>query len=218
MVKNHIVPAILVKKKSDLVKRLRGAAPYCQRAQIDIIDGKFANNKTIGSRSIKGVRTKLKLEIQLMVKDMDKYVDEFIKLRPWMIIFHVESCRNKKHVDELIKKIKKAKIKAGIGLSPKTPASKVKPFLKKIDLVLVMTVKPGWGGQKFIKKMLPKIKQIRKWDKNIDIEVDGGIKPGTACLASKAGANVFAAGGAIHKAKDIKKAVQQLKNDVRCMT
>ncbi|MBW3002352.1 ribulose-phosphate 3-epimerase [Candidatus Woesearchaeota archaeon] len=218
MVKKHIVPAILVKKKSDLVKKLRGAAPYCQRVQIDIIDGKFANNKTIGPKSIKGVRTKLKKEIQLMVKDMDKYVDAFIKQKPWMIIFHIESCKNKKHVDELIKKIKKAKIKAGIGLSPKTPASKVKPFLKKIDLVLVMTVKPGWGGQKFIKKMLPKIRQLRKWDKKIDIEVDGGIKPGTACLAAKAGANVFVAGGAIYKAKSIKSGVQQLKNDVRCMT
>jgi ribulose-phosphate 3-epimerase len=215
MVKNHIVPAILVKKKSDLVKKLRGAAPYCQRAQIDIIDGKFANNKTIGSKSIKGIRTKLKQEIQLMVKDMDKYVDEFIKLKPWMIICHIESC---KKPDELIKKIKKAKIKVGLALNPKTPASKIKKYLKKIDLVLVMTVKPGFGGQKFIKKMLPKIKQIRKWDKNIDIEVDGGIKPGTACLAKKAGANVFVAGGAIYKAKSIKTGVQQLKNDVRCMT
>jgi len=216
MVKNHIVHAILVKSRNALVDRLKKVRPYVKRVQIDIIDNKFAKNKTIGPKSI--VKTKLKTEIQLMVKDVDKYVDDFIKLKPWMIIFHIESCKNKKHAEEIIKRIKKAKIKAGIALNPKTKASKVKPFLKKVDLVLVMTVKPGWGGQKFIKKMLPKIKQIRKWDKNIDIEVDGGIKPGTACLASKAGANVFAAGGAIHKAKDIKKAVQQLKNDVRCMT
>lgn len=214
MVKKHIVPAILVKTKKDLVRKLRSAAPYCQRVQIDIIDGKFAKNKTIGPNSLKGVRTKLKQEIQLMVKDMDSYVDAFIKLKPWMIICHIESCKN---TGKLIQKIKKAKIKVGLALNPETSADKIRPFLKKIDLVLAMTVTPGFGGQKFIKKVLPKIKQIRKWDKNIDIEVDGGIKIGTACLASRAGANVFVAGGAIYKAKNIKTAIKQLRNDARCM-
>jgi len=213
----HIVHAVLVKSRKALVDRLKKVSPYVKRVQIDIIDNKFAKNKTIGSQSLKNVKTKLKLEIQLMVKDVDKYVDDFIKLKPWMIIFHIESCKNKKHAEEIIKRIKKAKIKAGIALNPKTRASKVKPFLKQVNQVLVMTVKPGFGGQKFMNSVLPKIKQIRKWNKTVDIEVDGGIKQGTACLASKAGANVFAAGGAIHKAKDIKKAVQQLKNDAKCM-
>ena len=216
MVKNHIVHAILVKSRKALVNRLKKVKPYVNLVQIDIIDGKFAKNKTIGPKSCKGIRAKA--EIQLMVKDVDKYVNDFIKLKPWMIIFHIESCKNKAHVNELIKKIKKAKIKAGIALNPKTKAVKIKPYLKKVDQVLVMTVKPGFGGQRFIKKMLPKIRKIRKWNKNIDIEVDGGVKVGTVCLAKKAGANVFAAGGAIYKAKDIKTAVQQLKNDARCMT
>lgn len=217
MVKKHIVPTILVKSKKELVKRLRKAGRYVNRVQIDIVDGKFAPNKTIGPASFKGVRTKLKTEIQLMVEDMDKYVDAFIKLKPWMIIVHIEGCKNAKHVNELITRIKKAKIKAGIGLKPATPASKVKPFLKKIDLALVMTVHPGFYGKPFLPKMLPKIRQIRKWDKNIDLEVDGGIHLGTACRAAKAGANVFCAGSFVFKAKDIKKAIQQLKDDVRCM-
>ncbi|MBW2986022.1 ribulose-phosphate 3-epimerase [Candidatus Woesearchaeota archaeon] len=216
MVKNHIVHAILVKSKKALVERLKKVRPYVKRVQIDIIDNKFAKNKTIGPKSM--VKTKLKTEIQLMVKDVDKYVNDFIKLKPWMIIFHIESCKNAKHVNELIKKIKKAKIKVGIALNPKTKASKVKPYINQVDQILVMTVKPGWGGQKFLKKMLPKIRQIRKWNKNINIEVDGGVAVGTLCLAKKAGANVFAAGGAIHKAKDIKTAVHQLKNDAKCMT
>jgi len=218
MVKKHIVPAILVKSRKELVKKLKKAEKHASRVQVDIVDGKFAPNKTIGPASYKGVKTKLKTEIQLMVKDMDKYVDAFIKTRPWMIIVHIEGCKNAKHVNELIKQIKKAKIKVGIGLKPGTPASKVKPFLKKIDLVLVMTVHPGFYGKPFLPKMLPKIRQIRKWDKNIDVEVDGGIHLGTACLCARAGANVFVSGSFIYKAKDIKKAIQQLKNDVKCMT
>lgn len=213
----HIVHAVLVKRRKDLVDRLKKVGPYVKRVQIDIIDGKFAKNKTIGPKSLKNIRTKLKFEIQLMVKDVDKYVNSVLKLNPWMIIFHIESCRNPLHVVQVIEKIKQSKVKVGIALNPKTPASRVKPYLKLVNQVLVMTVKPGFGGQKFIKSVLPKIKQVRKWNKRIDIEVDGGIRQGTACLASKAGANVFAAGGAIHKAKDIKKAVQQLKNDAKCM-
>lgn len=218
MVKHHIVPAVLVKTKKDLVNKLRKAEPYFSRAQIDIIDGRFANNKTIGANRFKGIKTRLRLEIQLMVEDVDKYVDEFIKLMPWMITFPVESCKNAGHINELIKKIKKAKIRAGISLNPETPANKVKPFLKNVDLVLVMTVHPGFGGQAFMKNMIPKIKQIREWDKNMDLEVDGGIKVGTACLASRAGANVFVAGGAIYKAKNIKTGLQQLVKDAKCMT
>jgi ribulose-phosphate 3-epimerase len=118
----------------------------------------------------------------------------------------------------VIDKIKSSRIKVGIALNPKTPASRIKSYLKLVDQVLVMTVKPGFGGQRFMKKMLPKIRLLRKWNKSIDIEVDGGVKVGTACLAATAGANVFAAGGAIHKAKDIKKAVQQLRKDAKCMT
>jgi ribulose-phosphate 3-epimerase len=216
--KVHIVHAVLVKSRKALVERLKKVSPYVKRAQIDIIDGKFANNKTVGPKSLKGIRTKLKLEIQLMVKDVDKYVAAFVKHRPWMIIFHVESCKSPAHVVQVIDKIKSSRIKVGIALNPKTPASRIKSYLKLVDQVLVMTVKPGFGGQRFMKKMLPKIRLLRKWNKSIDIEVDGGVKVGTACLAATAGANVFAAGGAIHKAKDIKKAVQQLRKDAKCMT
>ena len=217
MVKNHIVPAVLVKTKKDLMNRLRRAAPYFSRVQVDIIDGKFAKNRTIGANSLKGVRTKLKLEIQLMVKDVDKYVDEFIKLKPWMITFPIESCKDAKHINELIKRIKKARIKAGISINPETPTHKIKPFLKKIDLALVMTIHPGFGGQSFLPETVPKIRHVRKWDKNIDLEVDGGIHIGTACIAARAGANVFVAGGAIYKAKNIKTGLKQLIRDAKCM-
>ena len=215
MVKKHIVPAILVKSRKELLDRLKRAEKHVSRVQVDIVDGKFAKNKTIGPKSFKGIRTKLKLEIQLMVRDVDKYVDDFIRLKPWMIIFSIECCKDP---EETIKKIKKANIKVGISLNPRTSAVKIKPFLKKIDLALVMTIHPGFMGRPFIPKMLAKIRLIRTWDKKIDIEVDGGIHLGTACLCARAGANVFVSGSFIYKAKDIKKAIQQLKDDVRCMT
>ncbi|MBD3303980.1 ribulose-phosphate 3-epimerase [Candidatus Woesearchaeota archaeon] len=218
MVRHHIVPAILVKTKKDLMNRLRRAAPYFSRAQIDIIDGRFAKNRTIGANALKNVKTKLKLEIQLMVKNVDKYVEKFLKLKPWMITFPFESCRDAKHINELIKKIKKSKIKVGISINPETPAHKIKPFLKKIDLALVMTIHPGFSGQPFLPETVPKIRHIRKWDRKIDLEVDGGIHVGTACITAKAGANVFVAGGAIYKAKDIKTGLKQLRKDAKCMT
>jgi len=90
-----IAPAILVKSRKQLVSRLKKVEKYVKRAQVDIIDGKFAPNKTISARALKGVKTKLKLEIQLMVKNPKKHIKEFIKLKPWMIIFHIESCKGK---------------------------------------------------------------------------------------------------------------------------
>ncbi len=114
--------------------------------------------------------------------------------------------------DELIKK---AGIKAAIALKPETPAGRIKPFLNKIDQVLVMTVHPGFYGGKFLPKMLPKIKQIRRWSRKIDIEVDGGIRPGTAKQCAKAGANIFCAGSFIFKSKNIKTSIEELKKDIR---
>ncbi|MEM4263338.1 MAG: ribulose-phosphate 3-epimerase [Candidatus Woesearchaeota archaeon] len=212
---NQIIPTILVKNKKELVKKLKKVERYVQRAQIDIIDGKFASNKTIGPQSFKELRTKVKTEMHLMVKDADSYVTDFIKIKPWMIIIHIESCRNKKHINALITQIQKAGIKAAIALKPETPAAKIKPFLKKIDQVLVMTVHPGFYGGKFLPKMLPKIRQIRKMSRKIDIEVDGGIRPGTAKLCKKSGANIFCSGSFIFKAKNIKTAIEELKKDIK---
>ena len=209
-----IVPAILVKSRKELVNRLKKVEKYAKRAQIDIIDGKFAPNKTISAKALKGVRTKLKLEIQLMVKNPKKHIKEFAKLKPWMIIFHIESCKSKKEALECIQMIKKAKIKPSIALNPDTSAAKIKPYLKLVDQVLVMTVYPGFMGKPFVPKTLGKIRTIRSWSKK-PIEVDGGIHVGTAKRAAKAGATVFVAGSAIFGKKDIKKSIIALRKDVR---
>jgi len=209
-----IVPAILVKTRKQLVTKLKKVEKHAKRAQIDIIDGKFAKNKTISARSFRGLRTKLKLEIQLMVKNPLKHIEKFAKLKPWMIIFHIESCKNKKEVLECIKMIKKAKIKPSIAINPNTPTVKIKPYLKLVDQILVMTVHPGFMGRPFVTKTLRKIRTIRSWTRK-PIEVDGGIHIGTARKAAQAGANVFVAASAIFGKKDIKKSINDLRKDVR---
>jgi ribulose-phosphate 3-epimerase len=210
MLKHQIVPAILVKDKKALISRLKDVHGLVNKVQIDIMDNKFVRNKTIQLDSFKDLKTKLKLEIHLMVKDPISYVDVCKKVKASLVIFHIESCKNKKEVLEVINKIKKNKMKIGIAINPETSSAKVKPFLKKINQVLVMTVNPGFGGQGFISPALKKVKSLRKSNRKIDIEVDGGINLDTINKASSAGANVFVAGSAVFGKNDKRKAIDEL--------
>ena len=207
MPKLIIAPALLCKTKYELQKKLKIAGPFVTRAQIDVMDDEFVPNITIQD-SI-DVETKLKLEIQLMVKDPESYLTHFPQA--WMFIFHYESLKSSKKIKDLIKKIRKMKKKVGIAVNPETKPEKIKPFLDLVDLVLIMTVNPGFGGQKFLSYTLPKIRKLRHWNKSIDIEVDGGINNETAAKAVQAGANVLVAGSSLFKAKDFGKAVKELK-------
>jgi len=215
--KIEVIPSILVRTSDKLRSQLKKISKYFEKVQIDIADGKFVGNKTIQAASFKGIKPKIKLEVHLMVKNPEKYINDWKKVGAKSLIFHYEACRNEKKVNEVIGKIKKNKMKIGIALNPRTSAKKIKPFLKKVDTVLLMTVNPGWQGQKFLMSQLKKIRQIRKWNKKIDIEVDGGLKPGTACLAAKAGANKLVAGSFVVRHKSVRKALDELKKDVRCL-
>ena len=147
-----------------------------------------------------------------MVKNPEKYVEQSSQLGVWMFIFHYEAAKD---INELIAKVRKKKMKVGIAINPETSATVIKKYLKKIDQILVMTVIPGFSGQKFIPGVLEKVKQIRKWNKKVNIEVDGGMDVETIDLAKKAGANVFAVGSAIFASKDIKKSIKELE---KCLT
>jgi len=217
MAKNQssIVPAFLCKNKQDFLKKLKRVAPHVKRIQYDIMDNEFVKNKTVQPKEFRDLKTKVKIESQLMVKDPHNYLLDCCKMNSWMIIFHYESYKNENKIKSFINQIKAHKMKVGIAINPKTPAKKIKPFLKLVDLVLVMTVKPGFGGQKLIPSTLSKIKLIRKWNKTIDIEVDGGINSNTANSAFKAGANIFVAGNAIHKAKTIKQGIKKIKQQFK---
>lgn len=181
---------------------------------LDVMDGHFVPNITFGAPVIKTVRkyTEKPFDVHLMISDPLKYAEDFINAGADIITFHIECDSD---IDETISKIKSANVKAGLVIKPNTPASAVFPYLDKIDLVLVMTVEPGFGGQSFMADMLPKVKQIKDEAKKLGIdmpvEVDGGIGESTIAQAYEAGVDICVAGTAVFKADDATKAIENLK-------
>lgn len=181
---------------------------------IDVMDGHFVPNITIGipvTASIKKV-TKLPLDVHLMIENPEKYALDFIKAGADILTFHYEAMENDGKVLELIRFIKENNCKAGLSIKPKTQPEKILPFLKEVDLLLVMTVEPGFGGQKFMEDCAQKIKFIRKnAPSSLIIQVDGGINADTGRICRNYGANSLVAGNYIYKSADIKSAIAALK-------
>ena len=177
---------------------------------IDVMDAKFVPPKTFSANDIKKIKTKLPLDVHLMVERPIKegYIDDFADAGAAIITIH-EECKD--NIDEAIKAIKDKRLKAGISLKPETPLIKIKPYLGKVDMVLIMSVNPGYSGQKFIPEVLGKVKELRKLKPKLDIEIDGGINAETAPLAVKAGVNILVAASAIFGKKDRKKAIDDLR-------
>lgn len=214
MPKPQIIPAILARSKKDASRRIQIAQKFAKKVQIDIIDGRFAPNTTV-KPSAYAKKSKLKFEFQLMVKNPEDFVHDIVKIpQSSLLIFHIEAAKSKERVLALIEHCRFHNLSVGIALNPRTPASKIKPYIKLVDHVLVMTVNPGFMGQKFIDQS-KKIRQIRNWNRKIDIEVDGGIHHNTAKSCRKAGANLFVVGSALFKAKDPKKAFADLRKEVK---
>jgi len=205
-----IAPSILAADFGILkeeIKRVEEAG--ADMIHIDVMDGHFVPNITIGPLVIRDIRkiTNLPLDAHLMIKEPSKYISEFRKAGSDIITIHAES---EKNIGALLSKIKSLGIKAGISLRPKSSINLLRKYLRIIDMVLIMTVEPGFGGQAFMKEMLPKIKELRKIYDG-DIEVDGGINKNSAKEVIKAGANILVAGTSVFKAKNIKKAVKDLR-------
>jgi len=177
---------------------------------IDVMDGHFVPNITMGPLVVKAVKkcAKRPLDVHLMIENPDKYIEAFAKAGADIITIQVEASTDIARDIELIKKYGS---KPGLVVNPETAIDKVFPYLDKIDMVLVMSVHPGFAGQKFMAEVLPKIKQLRE-KTDIDIEIDGGINLETAPLAIQAGANVLVAGSAIFYSKDYKQVINKLKN------
>ncbi|MEM4242393.1 MAG: ribulose-phosphate 3-epimerase [Candidatus Woesearchaeota archaeon] len=207
----EIVPSLLCKTREEFLAKLRRIEPFVKKTQFDIMDNKFVPNRTVQPKEFKGLRTSLAVECHLMVKDPADYLSDCCRMNAKMAIFHYESYKNPKKIISFISQIRAHKLKAGIAINPNTPAEKIRQFLGLVDLVLVMTVKPGFGGQKLIPATLKKVAKIRKWAPKLDIEVDGGINKDTAPLAVKAGANILVAGNAIHKAKTVPEGLAAIK-------
>ncbi len=176
----------------------------------DVMDGHFVPNITFGPLVIKALRksTNLTLDVHLMIENPDEYIKVFKQAGSDIITVHIEALKEPRSV---IQQIKNLGLKAGISINPPTPIDKIEPILDIVDMVLIMTVNPGFGGQKFISSCIPKIKKLRQKFSG-DIEVDGGINNETAMTSIRAGANIIVAGTYLFKSKNVKEAVQKLKN------
>ena len=189
---------------------------------IDVMDGKFVENNTSKkmfqyANDIKHI-SNTPLDVHLMVEDVRSYIEDYIVLEPDIITFHIEAIRNEEEIKNLIKYIKENNIKVGLAVSPKTQIEQVYPFLNEIHMVLIMSVEPGYGGQKLIPETLEKTKRLKEYcEKNtidIDIEMDGGIYLSNCKSVKEAGVNIIVAGSAIlHAEEGYEGAIKELKKN-----
>ena len=198
------------------VKKVEEAG--CEYLHIDVMDDHFVPNLTLGPNIVKSLRKDVNMvfDAHLMIENPDMYIKDFAEAGCDIIVVHQEAC---KHLHRTIQNIKSYNIKAGVALNPATPIETIKHILKDVDMVLIMTVNPGFGGQSFIDSMIDKIRELKaivvEQNLNIDIQVDGGIKPSNVADVVKAGANVIVAGSAIFNSSDIKETVIEFRKNAK---
>ena len=182
---------------------------------LDVMDGTFVPNISFGAPVISAIRksTEAVFDVHLMIVDPQRYIDDFVKAGADIITIHYESCDDPLSV---VKYIKSKGVRASVSIKPATPVDVLYPMLDELDMVLIMTVEPGFGGQKLIPETVEKVRALRKYldgkGMKLDIEVDGGVTPENLSTLTEAGANVIVAGSAIFKAADPEKVVKEMKN------
>ena len=178
---------------------------------VDVMDYHFVPNLTIGAPVVSSLHKYIPdafLDVHLMVENPEKYVVDMAKAGANQFTFHIEATNNS---DSLIESIHKAGMRAAIAVKPKTPIDSIYPYLDKVEMILVMTVEPGFGGQKFMADMMPKIQEIRKRNQKIDVQVDGGLNAETVKTCAEAGSNCIVAGSFVFGASDWKVVIDQLR-------
>ena len=214
-----IAPSLLSANFSNLekdIKMLESGGAHL--LHIDVMDGHFVPNITIGPVVVEAINevANIPLDVHLMIEDPGYYVDAFIDAGAYYLTVHVEAAL---HLHRVIQKIKSRGIKAGVSLNPHTPLSSIENILQDIDLVLIMSVNPGFGGQSFIPNSLEKIKKLKKMliendASHIEIEVDGGIKLENIKAAADAGCDIFVSGSGIFKADDPKIMIKKMIDEI----
>lgn len=211
-----IAPSILSADFGRINEEIKSVEPYVDMIHVDIMDGHFVPNITFGAPVVAKFRSSRPLDLHLMMQKPGDYLEDFAKAiskahgrrSDCYITVHQEACT---HLHRVMQQIKKLGCRAAVALNPATPLYTIEPVLKDFDMVLLMTVNPGFGEQEFISSVIPKIQNLRKKAPKLNIEVDGGINEKTVKLAVKAGANILVAGSYIFGAKDRKKAIESLK-------
>ena len=210
-----IAPSILAADFAKLGQEVKEVeAAGAELIHIDVMDGHFVPNISFGAIALEAIRplSTLPMDVHLMIENPDQYIEQFAKAGADYITVHVEACR---HLHRTIQLIRSYGVKPGVVLNPHTPIESIQHILEDVDMVLFMTVNPGFGGQKFIESVVPKVaalaKIIEERGLSVEIEIDGGINAETIVPCAKAGATIFVAGSAIYGKEDRAKALQEIK-------
>lgn len=215
----RIAPSILSADFGRLADEIRAVDDQgADWIHIDVMDGRFVPNLTIGPIVVKAARaaTQKPLDVHLMIEEPERYVEAFVEAGANIVTVHAEAVT---HLQRVLTQIRESGARAGVSLNPHTPEEVLKYVLPYVDLILVMSVNPGFGGQSFLPDVLPKIRALRTMidesEFDIDLEVDGGVNVGTARQVGQAGADVLVAGSAIYKTENYGKAIEAIRNDWR---
>ena len=213
--KTLVAPSLLACDFSRLAEEIRQVeAAGADWLHVDVMDGHFVPNLTIGPVIVEAIRrsSRIPLDVHLMLEHPEQYIKPFLDAGAHMLTVHVEATglRTEALLRKTLRDIRQGGGRAGLSLRPRTQAEALKPFLDELDLILVMTVEPGFGGQAFIPEAVPKVRQLRQWYRG-DLAVDGGINADTGRLCREAGANVLVAGTYVFRAGSYADAVQSLR-------
>lgn len=203
-----IAASILSSDFGELNKEIKSVEPYVDIIHVDVMDGHFVPNLTFGLPILQDIKTKKMIECHLMVLNPDNYLDDYAKAGAKRLIVHQEACP---HLHRTIQHIKSLGCRAAVALNPATPLPVLEDIIDDVDMVLLMTVNPGFSGQDFIPGVLSKVMYLRELKADLDIEVDGGINAKTGRLCRGAGANVLVSASYIFDSRDRKKAIALLK-------
>lgn len=206
-----ITPSILSADLAHLQDEVETIEQHADWIQIDVMDGHFVPNLSFGAPVIRTLKTTCPLDVHLMVSNPEERIEEFLELHVKNITFHAEAVPETDSRRALIKAIRDGSATAGIALNPDTPIDAIDDVVDDVDLVLIMSVHPGFGGQEFISSALEKVRALRKRFPNLMIQIDGGINAETAALAREAGCNNLVAGSFIFSARDRAKAIRLLR-------